>query len=560
MPLPASGLSKDEVLARLTAMRSDDKDWRAGRCFGLVFHAGEDVEEVAREASTLYLSENGLNPLAFPSLGRMQHEVVEICADLFHGHHSGATAAGFMTSGGTESILLAVKAARNRARAERGVTEPEIVVAESAHAAFHKAGEYFGVKVRKVPVRPDWRADVESMAAAMNDDTVLVVGSAPQYPQGVVDPIPELAALAAASDVSCHVDACMGGFVLPFAERLGYPVPPWDFRVEGVTSISADVHKLGYAPKGASVLLHRNEDLRRHHVFVFDDWLGGFYASPGIAGSKPAGPIAAAWAVLHYVGEAGYLRLTEVTLEATRRLVDGVRAIPGLTVLGRPESQCVAISAASGSDVDVFAVMDVLAERGWQLDRQAPPDSLHATVSAGTAASIDDFLADLRASVDAVGATRTTDRSTDYAPLEKARAVLASLHGVFCGAATPEQPYRTSGATCSPRMAALSGSDESIGPRTTHSAPASRYRTIASARRSGPPTSTPGEGSSRVRLRSAAASVSPATTRPAHDTVKWRGAVSRCSRTARSSRANRSGCAPHRFHPSARAAASTRTA
>jgi sphinganine-1-phosphate aldolase len=418
MPLPPTGLPKDEVLARLEGMRADDKDWRAGRCFGLVFHAGADVEDVARAASGLYLSENALNPLAFPSLGRMQHEVVEICADLLHGFDGDGNAAGFMTSGGTESILLAVKAARNRARAERGVTEPDIVVAESAHAAFHKAGEYFGVTVRKVPVRADWRADVDAMAAAMTDNTVLVVGSAPQYPQGVIDPIPALAALAAERDINCHVDACMGGFVLPFAERLGSPVAPWDFRVEGVTSISADVHKLGYAPKGASVLVHRSESLRSHHVFVFDDWLGGFYASSGMAGTKPAGPIAAAWAVLHYLGEEGYLRLTETTLAATRRLVEGVRTIPGLTVLGEPESQCVAISASAGSTVDVFAVMDVLAERGWQLDRQAPPDSLHATVSAGTAAAVDDFVADLRAVVTEVGAARTADRSTDYAPLE----------------------------------------------------------------------------------------------------------------------------------------------
>jgi glutamate/tyrosine decarboxylase-like PLP-dependent enzyme len=418
MPLPVSGMPKEEVLAQLSAMRSDDKDWRSGRCFGLVFHAGDDVEDVAREASVLYLSENALNPLAFPSLGRMQHEVVEICADLFHGNDAGRAAAGFMTSGGTESILLAVKAARNRARAERGVTEPEIVVSNSAHAAFHKAGDYFGVAVRKIPVGPDWRADVAAMAAAVNDNTVLVVGSAPQYPQGVIDPIPQLGALAAERGISCHVDACMGGFVLPFAERLGRPVPPWDFRVDGVTSISADVHKLGYAPKGASVLVHRSEELRSHHVFVFDDWLGGFYASSGMAGSKPAGPIAAAWAVLHYLGEAGYLRLTEITLDASRRLVDGVRAVPGLAVLGEPEAQCVAITADDGSTVDVFAVMDALAARGWQLDRQGPPDSLHATVSAGTAPAVDEFLADLRATVDEVGTDRTDDRSTEYAPLE----------------------------------------------------------------------------------------------------------------------------------------------
>jgi sphinganine-1-phosphate aldolase len=415
MALPETGLSKDEVLARLDALRTDDKDWRSGRCFGLVFHAGDDVEEIAREASVRFLSENGLNPLAFPSIGRMQQDVVDIAAELFHG---GDEAAGFMTSGGTESILLAVKAARNRGRSDRDVTSPNMVIAESAHAAFHKASEYFGVAVRKVPVRHDWRADVTAMATAVDDDTVLIVGSAPQYPQGVIDPIPELASLAAGRGINCHVDACMGGFVLPFAERLGRPVPAWDFRVDGVTSISADVHKLGYAPKGASVLVHRNEELRRHQIFVFDDWLGGFYASSGIAGSKPAGPIAAAWAVLHYLGESGYLRLTEVTLAATERLVDGVRGIRGLTVLGEPESQCVAISALDPDALDMFRVMDALGARGWHADRQKPPDSVHLTVSAGTAAVVDDFVADLSACVQEVGAARASDRSTDYATLD----------------------------------------------------------------------------------------------------------------------------------------------
>jgi sphinganine-1-phosphate aldolase len=415
MPLPPAGLSKDEVLARLSALRADDKDWRSGRVFSLVFHAGDDVDEVARDASVMFLSENALNPLAFPSVGRMQQDVVDIAADLFHGSDA---AAGFMTSGGTESLLLAVKAARNRARTERAVADPNMVIADSAHAAFHKASEYFGVAVRKIPVRADWRADVDAMAAAVDDDTVLVVGSAPQYPQGVIDPIPELAALATERDINCHVDACMGGFVLPFAERLGRKVPPWDFRVEGVTSISADLHKLGYSPKGASVLVHRNEAQRRHQIFVFDDWLGGFYASSGIAGSKPAGPIAAAWAVLHFLGEEGYLRLTEQTLDASRALIDGVRAIPGLTVLGEPDAHNVAIAAEDADAVDVFKVMDALAERGWHLDRQQPPDNLHATVSAGTAPAVTAFLGDLRACVEETGATRTADRSTDYATLE----------------------------------------------------------------------------------------------------------------------------------------------
>jgi glutamate/tyrosine decarboxylase-like PLP-dependent enzyme len=311
-----------------------------------------------------------------------------------------------------------VKAARERGRAERGVTRPEMVLPVSAHAAFHKAAHYFGITVRRVPVRDDWRADVDAASELVNPNTVLVVGSAPQYPQGVVDPIPELAALAASVGANFHTDACMGGFVLPFMEMLGEPVPPWDFRVEGVTSISADVHKLGYAPKGASIVLHRTKELRRYQTFVFEDWLGGFYASPNMQGTRPALPMACAWAILHHLGTEGYLDLTRTTIATRRRLVEGVRSIPGLRVLGEPEAHLVAISAIDPHPLDVFALGDALQARGWFHDRQKPPDSLHATVSAGNAPVIEDYLADLATCVADLAGTRLDDRSTNYATLE----------------------------------------------------------------------------------------------------------------------------------------------
>jgi glutamate/tyrosine decarboxylase-like PLP-dependent enzyme len=260
------------------------------------------------------------------------------------------------------------------------------------------------------------------MAAAVNHNTVLVVGSAPQYPQGVIDPIPQLAALAASVGASFHTDACMGGFVLPFMEMLGEDVAPWDFRVEGVTTISADIHKLGYAPKGASVLIHRTKELRRYQTFVFDDWLGGLYASPGMQGTRAGMPMACAWAVMHHLGLEGYQRLTRLTIDTARRMIAEVRAIEGLTVLGQPEAHLLATAADPAADadvpLDVFAVGDALAARGWLLDRQRPPDSLHATVSAGNAAVVDEYLADLRASVDEVAGRAAIDRSTTYAGLE----------------------------------------------------------------------------------------------------------------------------------------------
>ncbi|MGI9431514.1 MAG: pyridoxal phosphate-dependent decarboxylase family protein, partial [Myxococcota bacterium] len=335
--------------------------------------------------------------------------------------HGAPSAAGFLTSGGTESILCAVLAARERAKKERGINAPEMVVAESAHAAFHKAAHLFGIEVHKTSVKPDWTADVDAMAEKVNDRTILCVGSAPQYPQGVVDPIPAIADLAASVGANCHVDACMGGFVLPFVERLGHPVPPWDFRVEGVHTISADIHKLGYAPKGVSVILHRTKDLRRYQTFVFDGWLGGFYASPNLQGTRSGLPMAAAWAVIQHLGLDGYCDLTRQTLENADRMRAGIAELDGVRVLGDGRYHLVAMSddpAGQGAPVDVFALGDALLERGWFHDRQAPPDSLHSTVSNSNTGVIDDYLKALADSIDAVRGTRSDDRSTNYATLE----------------------------------------------------------------------------------------------------------------------------------------------
>jgi glutamate/tyrosine decarboxylase-like PLP-dependent enzyme len=411
--LPEHGMPKDEIVAALREKRADDARWREGRTFGLVFDGGHDVHDVAEAVALEFLHDNALNPAAFPSVTKIQSEVCSMCAGLFHGE----TAAGFMTSGGTESILMAVKAARERGKAERGITAPEMVVPASAHAAFHKGAYYFGLQVHTVPVRDDWRADVDAMAAAVNENTVLVVGSAPQYPQGVIDPIPELAALATSVGASFHTDACMGGFVLPFMEQLGHDVAPWDFRVDGVTTISADVHKLGYAPKGASVILHRDKDLRRYQTFVFDGWLGGMYASPNMQGSRPTMPMATAWAVMCHLGLDGYRRLTQQVLDTRDRMLDAIDSIDGIGVLGQPDAHLLAM-VSTDPTLDVFAVGDALAARGWLHDRQGPPDSLHSTVSAGNAAVIDEWIADLRASVTAVRDQTADDRSTNYATLE----------------------------------------------------------------------------------------------------------------------------------------------
>ena len=403
MPFPKTGIAADAILEQLAAMQKGDVDWKSGRAFSLAYHAGPDVLALATEALGRFQSANALNVDAFPSLRRMQNEVVEMIADLLHG---GPEAAGFMTSGGTESILLAVKAARTRGRA-RGVTAPEMVVPASAHAAFEKGAAYFDVRSVRVPVRADFTADPEAMAAAITPNTVLLVASAPSYPQGVVDPIAEIAALAAARDLNCHVDACMGGITLPMLERLGHPIPPFDFRVAGVTSMSVDLHKYGYTAKGASVIVHRTKALRKDQTFVTDNWLGGLYGSSGVLGTKSGGPIAAAWAVLNYLGEEGYLRLTRSARAATETLIDGLRDT-GARVLGTPAATLVAFTF---DDVDPFAVGAALATRGWVVDQQQPPPSLHCTVNAVHAEVIPEFLNVLRGVVADVRGTTAKQRA-----------------------------------------------------------------------------------------------------------------------------------------------------
>lgn len=401
MSLPSSGLSRDDVFARLDEMKQNDVRWREGRAFTLAYNAGDDVIAVAEEAYRRFSTENALNTDAFPSLRRIQSEVVGIVTDWLEG---GSDAAGFMTTGGTESLLLAVKAARERGRREKGIERPNVVLPTSAHAAFEKGCYYFGLESRRVPVGADWRADVAAMEAAVDDDTVLAVGSAPQYPQGVIDDIPAIAAIAESRGINCHVDACMGGVTLTYLERLGHPIPPWNFSVPGVTSISVDLHKFGYTAKGASVIAHRNKSLRQYQTFVTDNWLGGIYGSSGVLGTKSGGSMGAAWAVMNYLGDEGYLRLTAAARHATEQLAAAIEARPQLVLRAQPASTLVAFGAADPTALDVFAVADALWRRGWYLDRQGPPPSLHCTVNAVHDGKIEAFLVDLDASLAEVAA------------------------------------------------------------------------------------------------------------------------------------------------------------
>jgi sphinganine-1-phosphate aldolase len=395
-----AGVPADQVLDELRALRAGDLPTHGGRTLAYVYDSGlSEVDDLAARAHALASSANGLDPTAFPSLLRMENEVVGTAAALLGG---GPAAVGSVTSGGTESCLLAVQAARD---AHPEIGRPRMVLPTTAHAAFHKASHYFGVEVVSVPVDPvSFQADADAMAAAIDDDTVLVVVSAPSYAHGVVDPVAPVAAAAAARGVRCHVDACIGGWVLPYFRKLGVAVPDFDLSVPGVTSLSVDLHKYAYCPKGTSVLLHASADLRRPQFFASARWPGYTMLNSTLQSTRSGGPLAAAWAVLRHLGDAGYARLSKLTLEAVRRIRAGVEEIDGLRVLGDPISTLLAVTADTDA-LDVFTVADEMTERHWYVQPQfgfeESPANLHLTVTAANHGSEPELLADFAGAVEA---------------------------------------------------------------------------------------------------------------------------------------------------------------
>jgi len=396
--LPSGGLARADLMAALADRRVDDADWRGARTFSLVYNADDPaLEHVLEEVAMACLHENALNPSKFPSLQRMETEVVGWVAGLLHAPEP----VGTLTSGGTDSIHLAVKVARDHARAERGIAEPVLVTPDTCHPAFDKAAHTLDVEQVRVPVlAATGTVDVAAMAdivAGLDGRAGLLVASAPNYPYGVVDDVPAVAALAAEHGVLCHVDACLGGMLLPFWERIGRPVAPWDFRVPGVTSISADVHKYGYSIKGASALLHLDRRQLRRQWFVTDAWPGGIYGSPGSAGTRPGPPIAAAWAAMAFLGLDGYDAKAVALAGVTDAMVAGIDAIEGLGVTHPPAVSVLEISSAT---LDLGAVGDAMDERGWHLDRQR--GGLHQILFPAHVHVVDAFLADLAAAAEEV--------------------------------------------------------------------------------------------------------------------------------------------------------------
>ncbi|MDP9862340.1 MULTISPECIES: pyridoxal phosphate-dependent decarboxylase family protein [Streptosporangium] len=386
MNLPEKGRDVEELLAEIARLKEDDLPVRGGKVTAYVYDTGRpEVHEAAARAYFEMLEVNTLDPTAFPSVVEMEKQVVGAVAELLGG------GCGIFTSGGTESIMLAVKAARDSRRVPG---RPRMAVPVTAHPAFHKAAHYLGVAVDTVPVDPEtFRASAAAVEAVITEDTVLVVASAPSYPQGVVDPVAEIAAAASARGVLCHVDACVGGWLLPWLREAGAPVPPFDLSVPGVTSLSCDLHKFGYSPKGASVVLFADPALRRRAYFASASWPGYTVINATVQSSRSAGPLGGAWATLQALGREGYLELGRATLAAARRLREGIAEIPGLRVLGDPDSALVAFGS---EEVDVFVLSDEARRRGWflqpQLSYAGIPANIHVTVTGVTLRGVEAML------------------------------------------------------------------------------------------------------------------------------------------------------------------------
>jgi glutamate/tyrosine decarboxylase-like PLP-dependent enzyme len=400
--LAREGIAAADLWTIMDHEAEADVRWQDGRVAALVYMAGDDVTEVAKEAFLRGFSGNGLAPTAFPSLKRYESEVVEMVAGLLNA----PAGLGNITSGGTESILLGVKIARDRARVHQPhITAPEIVLPETAHPAFNKAAHYFGLTAIRVPTGPGYRVDLDAYRAAITENTVLLVGSAPNYVYTMIDPIPALSELARERNISFHVDACVGGFFLPFVEKLGYEIIPFDFRNPGVTTISADLHKFGYTAKGASTLICRDAEIYGYQEFAFSDWPGGTYRTPTLTGTRPGGAIAAAWAVMNYLGEDGYLRLTDRTMRFMRRLRDVIEAMPDLYVVGEPDMSLIAFGS---NTLDIVAVGDGMQARGWFVYLERVPPSIHLMLSPEHDRFLDRYLNDLREVIELVRAGEIT--------------------------------------------------------------------------------------------------------------------------------------------------------
>ncbi|MCB9792075.1 MAG: aspartate aminotransferase family protein [Alphaproteobacteria bacterium] len=456
--IPAQGLSEQALFAQLEAYAADDLDWRAGRTFGYIYDAGREVEAVAKRAFTRFMAENALDPTVYPSLLRIENDLLALALSHLNAPEG---AVGSFTSGGTESILLAVLSARNLARA-RGVSTPEMVLPVTAHAAFHKAARYLDVAPVLVPVDPvSFKPDPAAMEAAITPNTCLLVVSTPSYGHGVIDPVEAVGAIAEARGLPLHVDACVGGWLLPYFRRLGAEVAPFDFSVPGVTSVSMDFHKYGYAPKGASVICYRSKELRAAAYFACAQWTGYTVINPTVQSSRGGGPLAACWATVHYLGDEGYLDIARQMRDATLRLAEGIEQIEGLRLLAPPEF---CMFSFRSDTINIYHLIDEMRQRQWYIQPQfgihGHPSNIHISVHKGNVRFVEPFLEDLAECAARAAALPSPDLAQTLGPM------LAGLEGGL----TPEVfsqllgAMGLDGAALPERMAPINGLLELLPP------------------------------------------------------------------------------------------------
>lgn len=391
MQMPKSGRSWSAIESEIAALKGQDlARWREGRAFGIAYGVSEQLLGIIERAYAMYVLENARHQHAFPSLKRMESDVVAMTADLFHGEE----AVGCFVTGGTEGIFLAVKTARDRARAERGIATPQMVVPATAYPIWDEVGHYLGVECVRIPYDSAYRADIAAMRDAITRDTILLMGSAPGYSFGAMDPIDKMSDLALELGIELHVDACVGGYQLPFLAKLGREVPAFDFSLPGVSSIGSDLHKYGYCAIGSSVLLYRNAAAHKHQPFQFEGWPSGTWRNPGMLGSRPGGAVAAAWSVMNFLGEDGYLELTRTVTATADKLRAGIQAIPGLRIQGEP---AMSVFTYASDGVAIPDIANEMRARGWFVRPQVNPPSIHMVVTPMHEQTAAAYLEDLEA-------------------------------------------------------------------------------------------------------------------------------------------------------------------
>jgi len=398
--LPKEGMAEEAVRAELKQLADmDHTRWEDGFVSGAVYHGEEELMQLQTEAFGKFTVANPIHPDVFPGVRKMEAEIVSMVLNLFNAPPG---AAGVSTAGGSESILMACLSARQRGYVERGITEPEMILPETGHTAFRKAGQYFGIKIHLVACpAPSYQVDVRAVSRLINSNTIMLVGSAPNFPHGIIDDIAALSKLALRKKLCLHVDCCLGSFLVPFLDKAGFETQLFDFRLKGVTSISCDTHKYGFAPKGNSTVLYRTAELRTYQYFVSPDWSGGVYASPGIAGSRPGALIAGCWASLMSVGESGYVDACVKIVGTTKKITDAIRETPilggELEIIGKP---LVSVVAFTAKNLDVYDIADGMSGKGWHLNALQNPPAIHVAVTLPIAKVWERLVSDLEAVVE----------------------------------------------------------------------------------------------------------------------------------------------------------------